>query len=106
MTEREYRRLHRDAADRPLGQRRIELLLAQLTLYVCKAWGGAKDSTVREFLQLVDTLPDDIDGDEDDEAAPISPEEARAPFGFNPKVTPEVTEHVEQSGSSGSPAGP
>ncbi len=104
LTEREFRRLHIDSTQRPLGQRRIELLLAQLTFHVCRTWGGGQDSTIGDYLRLVDALPEDED--EEDLDAPVSTEEAQAVFGFNPKITKKEHDHVEQPGSPGGPAGP
>lgn len=70
---------------------------------MASSWGGAKDLSLGDFLKVLDPVDDDPT---DDEQAPLTPEEQRALFGFNPINRKEDSEHVEQPGPLGGAARP
>lgn len=86
-----------------LGQRRLEILLAQLTLYVASAWGGSKDATLGDFLSVLEPVAPDEDFGDD---GPLDVNEQRAAFGFNPRQRHKDIDHGEQSGPPGGDARP
>lgn len=103
LTEREFTRLHIDALQRPIGQRRIEILLAQLAYYLC-AVNGAQDLSLSDFLKVLD--PPDDDTEELDDDGPIDVAGQQAAFGFNPINLKREQIDVEHPGSPGGAAGP
>lgn len=92
LTEREFTRLHRDARRRFLGQRRLEILLAQLTLQVAASFGGAKDATLADFLKVLEPIEAD---DDFDDREPPDVQDQQAAFGFNPINRKKDIEHGE-----------
>ena len=73
MPEAEFLSWGQFAARRLLPWRRIELMLAQLTMYVAVTMGGAKNCKISDFLF-------DVDGHEEPTA-----DEELAYFGFQPR---------------------
>jgi hypothetical protein len=60
----------------PLPYKRIEILLAQISLLIAKTMGGAKNVTVRDFmLREPEDMPSNV----------TRIEAARKAFGFNPR---------------------
>jgi hypothetical protein len=70
MTEQELQRWGWYAERRMLPMRRIELLLAQVSLVVAKAMGGVKDASLEDFLFDPDPVGDE--SDEDGDALPTA----------------------------------
>lgn len=60
-------------------QRRLELLLAQVSYWIATSMGGAKEVSIEDFLF---DPKDQADEDETDE---VSPEEEMAFFDFQPR---------------------
>lgn len=65
MTERELLRWEMYANRRMLPWRRMELLIAQVSLVVAKSQGGAKNATLEDFLFEPDPIDAEIDEDGD-----------------------------------------
>lgn len=75
MPEADFAEAQHYAARHMLPWRRIEIMLAQLTAQVA-AGRGLKDVTVDEFMIRIREAEDD--------AAPVTTEEARQAIGFKP----------------------
>lgn len=68
MSARELEAWRAYSARKMLPQRRIEIYLAQIAMWVAKAFGGAKDATLDDFM--FDPDPIDAESDEDGDAVP------------------------------------
>lgn len=76
MTEAELQRWSVYAGRHALPFRRLEILLAQLSMIVARSMGGVKDAKVADFmLQEPDDLPDNV----------TRIDVARKAFGFAPR---------------------
>ncbi len=77
ITEDEFRRWMTYARRHALPYRRLELMLAQMSLVIAKTMGGAKNAKVSDFMLQ----------DHDDELPPnvTRLEAARMAFAFNPR---------------------
>jgi hypothetical protein len=77
MTEAEFHRWARYARKFGMPFRRLELMLAQLTMVVARSMGGAKQATTADFMlkPVDDELPANV----------TRIDAARAAFGFNPR---------------------
>ena len=77
MPEREFVRWMGYAARKGLPSRRVELYLAQIAWLIAQTMGGAKESTLADFL--FDEATDDADEEVDELEA------AKAAFDFKPR---------------------
>jgi hypothetical protein len=80
MSEREFVQWQHYADKRMLPLRRLELYLAQIALLVDRAWGGAKNKSLRDYL--FDHTEEAPAAEDDEDAADFGdPEEIASFFG-------------------------
>jgi hypothetical protein len=77
MTEAELNRWARYASSRGLPYKRIEVLLAQVSMLIARTMGGVKDAKVQDFMlkEAPEKLPANVTRIED----------KRKAFGWNPR---------------------
>ena len=81
MTEREFVHWQVYMGRRMLPTRRLEVYLAQLTFHVARAWGGAQNTKVTDYLLFDHREQDERPMTEDEQL-----EEAIQTFNFKPRL--------------------